>query len=115
MEYEELVDFLEHHVFREDYFAVPDILARKQEFAEFFASVGGRLDGPVQLVYARTSEGRRMLLSSARAYTRWRVPKTLGTCELLEVTNRYAPPVCFFSPAWHLTARIVRRQGSNLV
>jgi superfamily II DNA or RNA helicase len=48
--------------FREDYFAVPDILARKREFAEFFAKRWGRLVGPVQLVYARTPEGRRMLL-----------------------------------------------------
>lgn len=48
--------------FREDYFAVPDILARKKEFAEFFAKRWGRLVGPVQLVYARTPEGRRMLL-----------------------------------------------------
>jgi hypothetical protein len=49
-------------VFREDYFAVPNILARKKEFAEFFAKRWGRLVGPVQLVYARTPEGRRMLL-----------------------------------------------------
>jgi superfamily II DNA or RNA helicase len=49
-------------VFREDYFAVPDILARKKEFAEFFAKRWGRLVGPVRLVYARTPEGRRMLL-----------------------------------------------------
>jgi len=49
-------------VFREDYFAVPDILARKKEFAEFFAKRWGRLVGPVRLVYARTPEGRGMLL-----------------------------------------------------
>jgi superfamily II DNA or RNA helicase len=48
--------------FREDYFAVPDVLARKKEFAEFFAKKWGRLVGPVQLVYARTPEGRRILL-----------------------------------------------------
>jgi hypothetical protein len=48
--------------FREDYFAVPSILARKKEFAEFFAKRWGRLVEPVQLVYARTPEGRRMLL-----------------------------------------------------
>jgi superfamily II DNA or RNA helicase len=48
--------------FLEDYFAVPDILARKKEIAEFFANRWGRLVGPVQLVYARTPEGRRMLL-----------------------------------------------------
>ena len=51
--------------FREDYFAVPDILARKKEFAEFFAKRWGRLIGPVQLVYARTPKGRRMLLERA--------------------------------------------------
>jgi hypothetical protein len=38
--------------FREDYFAVPNILARKKEFAEFFAKRWGRLVGPVQLLYA---------------------------------------------------------------
>ena len=48
--------------FREDYFAVPDILARRKEFAEFFAKQWCRLVGPVQLVYARTPDGRRMLL-----------------------------------------------------
>ncbi len=51
-------------VFGEDYFAVPDVLARKKEFAEFFAKRWGRLIGPVQLVYARTPEGRRMLLKA---------------------------------------------------
>lgn len=49
-------------VFREDYFAVPDLLARKKEFAEFFAKRWRWLVGPVQLVYTRTPEGRRMLL-----------------------------------------------------
>jgi hypothetical protein len=49
-------------IFREDYFAVPAILGRKKEFAEFFAKRWGRLVGPVQLIYARTPEGRRMLL-----------------------------------------------------
>jgi hypothetical protein len=73
--------------FREDYFAVPDILARKKEFAEFFAKRWGRLVGPVQLVYARTPEGRRMLLRARVHSLGWRVPKTLGTCELLEVTH----------------------------
>jgi len=49
-------------LFREDYFTVPDSLARKKEFAEFFAKKWGRLVGAVQLVYTRTSEGRRVLL-----------------------------------------------------
>lgn len=49
-------------VFREDYFAVPEVLARKKEFAEVFAQRWKRLVGPVQLVFARTPEGRRILL-----------------------------------------------------
>lgn len=48
--------------FREDYFAVPDILARKKEFAERFANRWRRYVGSVELVYTRTPEGRRMLL-----------------------------------------------------
>ena len=49
-------------IFREDYFAVPDVLARKKEFAEEFARRWKSLVGPVQLVYTRTPEGRRALL-----------------------------------------------------
>lgn len=49
-------------IFREDYFAVPDVLARKKEFAEAFAQRWNRLVGPVQLVFTRTPEGRRVLL-----------------------------------------------------
>jgi superfamily II DNA or RNA helicase len=49
-------------LFREDYFAVPDALARKKEFAEFFAQRWKRLVGPVQLVFTRTPEGRKLLL-----------------------------------------------------
>jgi len=48
--------------FREDYFAVPDVLARKKEFAETFAKRWDRLVGPVQLVFTRTPEGRKILL-----------------------------------------------------
>jgi superfamily II DNA or RNA helicase len=48
--------------FREDYFAVPEALARKKEFAEFFAQRWKRLVGPVQLVFTRTPEGRKLLL-----------------------------------------------------
>jgi len=48
--------------FREDYFAVPDVLARKKEFAEMFAGKWRRFVGPVNLVYTRTPEGRRLLL-----------------------------------------------------
>lgn len=49
-------------IFREDYFAVPDVLARKKEFAEFFAQRWRRLVGPVQLVFTRAPEGRKLLL-----------------------------------------------------
>lgn len=48
--------------FREDYFAVPEVLARKKEFAEEFARLWTRLVGPVELVYTRTPEGRATLL-----------------------------------------------------
>jgi hypothetical protein len=51
-------------IFREDYFAVPDVLARKKEFAELFAQRWKRLVGPIQLVYTRTPEGRKLLLRS---------------------------------------------------
>jgi superfamily II DNA or RNA helicase len=49
-------------LFREDYFAVPEILARKKDFAEIFAQRWKRFVGPVQLVYTRTTEGRKLLL-----------------------------------------------------
>jgi len=49
-------------VFREDYFAVPEVLARKKEFAETFAGRWKSLVGPVQLVFTRTPEGRKVLL-----------------------------------------------------
>jgi hypothetical protein len=49
-------------VFHENYFAVPDVFARKKEFARFFASRWQRLVGPIQLVYTRTPEGRSVLL-----------------------------------------------------
>jgi superfamily II DNA or RNA helicase len=49
-------------LFREDYFAVPESLGRKKEFAEEFARLWRRSVGPVELVYTRTPEGRRTLL-----------------------------------------------------
>ncbi len=49
-------------IFREDYFAVPDVLARKKEIAEEFTQRWKRLVGPVELVYTRTPEGRMVLL-----------------------------------------------------
>lgn len=49
-------------IFREDYFPIPELLARKKEFAEFFAQRWRRLVGPIQLVFTRTAEGRELLL-----------------------------------------------------
>jgi hypothetical protein len=54
--------------FREDYFAVPEILARKKEFAEFFARRWSRMVSPVELIFTRNLEGRRTLLR-ARAHS----------------------------------------------
>lgn len=48
--------------FREDYFALPEALARKKESAEFFAKRWRSRVGAVELVYTRTPEGRKMLL-----------------------------------------------------
>ena len=49
-------------IFREDYFAVPELLARKHEFAEAFARNWRKFVGPVDLIYTRTPEGRQILL-----------------------------------------------------
>lgn len=49
-------------IFHEDYFAVPDVFARKKEFAQFFASRWQRFVGPIELVYTRTPHGRGILL-----------------------------------------------------
>ena len=48
--------------FREDYFVVPDLIARKKDCAEVFARSWRSHVGPVQLVYTRTPEGRKVLL-----------------------------------------------------
>ena len=49
-------------IFREDYFAVPEALARKRDVAEVFARKWRSRVGPVQLIYTRTPEGRKFLL-----------------------------------------------------
>jgi hypothetical protein len=49
-------------IFREDYVAVSDVFARKKEFAERFARRWNSLVGSVQLIHARTPEGRKLLL-----------------------------------------------------
>jgi superfamily II DNA or RNA helicase len=46
----------------EDYFAVPEALARKSAAAQAFAGLWRRRVGPVNLVNTRTPEGRRILL-----------------------------------------------------
>jgi superfamily II DNA or RNA helicase len=53
-------------VFREDYFAVPDTLARKKEVAEMFTHRWKRLVGTVELVYTRLKAAR---CCSVRAIT----------------------------------------------
>lgn len=52
---------------RKDYHAVPGILGRNKELAEHFARMWGRFVGPVELVYTRSEQGRRLLLK-ARAH-----------------------------------------------
>jgi superfamily II DNA or RNA helicase len=47
---------------REDYFAVPEAMARKKEFAEVFAERWQHYVGPAQLVHTRTPDGRKVLL-----------------------------------------------------
>lgn len=46
----------------EDYFAVPEVLARKSAAAQAFADLWRQRIGPVTLVNTRTPEGRRILL-----------------------------------------------------
>jgi hypothetical protein len=46
----------------EDYFAVPESIARKREFADVFAKKWQRFVSPVKLVHTRTPEGRKVLL-----------------------------------------------------
>lgn len=48
--------------FGEDYFAVPEALARKKDSAEEFATQWSKRVGSVRLVYTRSPEGRRILL-----------------------------------------------------
>jgi len=54
--------------FREDYFAVPEIFGRKKEFAEYFSRRWSRAVSPMELVFTRNLEGRKMLLR-ARAHS----------------------------------------------
>ena len=47
---------------RTDYHSVPQIIGNRKESAEFFARMWRRYVGTTKLVYARTVEGRRLLL-----------------------------------------------------
>lgn len=49
---------------QQDYHSVPDILARKKNMAEYFATQWGSLVGNYILVYTRTIEGRKLILKS---------------------------------------------------
>ena len=49
---------------RLDYHAVPTAIARKKEFADYFAQTWRRLVGPTNLIYTRTLEGRLILLKA---------------------------------------------------
>lgn len=53
---------------RTDYHVVPQELARKREYAEYYTVMWSKYVGPTKLVYTRTIEGRQMLLK-ARAYS----------------------------------------------
>lgn len=51
-------------VTRRDYYAVPDEIGRRKEQAERFAELWRKHVGPIELVYTRTSEGRKTLLTA---------------------------------------------------
>ena len=53
---------------RQDYHVVPQALARKREYAEFYTVMWSKYVGPTKLIYTRTIEGRLMLLK-ARAHS----------------------------------------------
>jgi len=49
---------------RKDYHAVPKVLAKKKELAEYFRKMWARHVGPCDLVYTRNTEGRQLLLKA---------------------------------------------------
>jgi superfamily II DNA or RNA helicase len=49
---------------QQDYHAVPEILGRNKNTAEYFAQQWQRLVGPCELIYTRNIEGRRLILRS---------------------------------------------------
>ena len=53
---------------RKDYLAVPTLLGRNKELAQYFAAMWKRYAGAARLVYTRTTDGRQILLKArARA------------------------------------------------
>jgi hypothetical protein len=49
---------------RKDYHAVPTVLGKNKDLAEYFRKVWARHVGPTDLVYTRTPDGRRFLLKA---------------------------------------------------
>jgi len=49
---------------RRDYHAVPKVLAKNKELAEYFRKMWARHVGPCELVYTRNTEGRQLLLKA---------------------------------------------------
>jgi len=49
---------------RKDYHAVPAVLGKNKDLAEYFRKMWARHVGPTDLVYTRTPEGRRFLLKA---------------------------------------------------
>jgi len=49
---------------RKDYHAVPKVLAKKKESAEYFRKMWAKHVGPCELVYTRNVEGRQLLLKA---------------------------------------------------
>jgi superfamily II DNA or RNA helicase len=49
-------------VHRTDYHAVPSVIGRKKELAEFLSRVWRKLVGPTELIFTRSVEGRTVLL-----------------------------------------------------
>ena len=53
-----------HFFTRYDYHALPEEIARKKECGEFFLEEWNKRIGKAELIYTRTSEGRKMLLTA---------------------------------------------------
>ena len=49
---------------RNEYYNVPQVLARKKKYAEYFSKMWKKYVGPTKLIYTRTMEGRKILLKA---------------------------------------------------